>query len=202
MSLREITPSKMTEGFQDRSVTSAVCRSVPNGMNGLYKNIDICISPNEANNNANFAQNAFKLQQDIEMLRATVGDSLTMGDAIYGQFGVDDITKQVKARNDELKAKKEKLSDNINKNEAIIERSNRDFTDIKDTLPETQPKKVLHFIEDYTLAFVTIAYLFMIVAAIYVYTLTSEFKGIAILQGIVSSAFLTCFMYIALYYFS
>ena len=59
--------------------------------------------------NANFAQNAFKLQQDIEMLRATVGDSLTMGDSIYGQFGVDDITKQVKARNDELKAKKEKL---------------------------------------------------------------------------------------------
>ena len=192
----------MAEGFEDRNVTSAVCRSVPNGMSGLYSNIDKCISPAELNKNQNFAQNTFKLQQDIEMLRATVGDSLLMGDAIYGQFGVDDITKQVKARNEELKAKKEKLGTVIDKNEAIIERSNRDFTDIKDTLPETQPKKVLHFIEDYTLAFLTISYLFMIVAAIYVYTLTSEFKVTALLQGIVSSAFLTCFMYIALYYFS
>ena len=66
---------------------------------------------------------------------------------------------------------------NINKKEAIIERSNRDFTDIKDTLPETQPKKVLHFIEDYTLAFVTIAYLFMIVAAnICIYPITSDIQ--------------------------
>jgi hypothetical protein len=202
MSVSQDRIASPSEGFQDRNVTSSVCRSAPNGMSGLYKNIDICTSNTELNKNQNFAQNTFKLQQDIEMLRATVGDSLLMGDAIYGQYGIDDITKQVKARNQELKAKKEKLGVDIDKKEAVIERSNRDFTDVKDSLPETQPKKVLHYIEDYTLAFLTIAYLFMIVAAIYVYTLTSEFKVTAILQGIISSSFLTCFLFIILYYFS
>jgi hypothetical protein len=198
MSLRKVSPS---EGFEDRNVSSAVCRSVPNGLNELNKKIDYCTSTTEVNRNANFAQSTFKLQQDIEMLRGTVGDSLLMGDSIYGQFGIADVTKQVKARNEELKTKKEKLRDEIDKKEAIIERSNRDFTDVKETLPETQPKKVLHFIEDYTLAFLTIAYLFMIVALIYIYTITSDNKVTAALQGIVSSIFLTIFFYIILYYF-
>jgi hypothetical protein len=199
MSLRKVSPS---EGFEDRNVSSAVCRSVPNGLNELNKKIDYCTSSTELNRNANFAQTTFKLQQDIEMLRGTVGDSLIMGDAIYGKFGIADITKQVKARNEELKTKKDTLREQIDKKEAIIERSNRDFSDVKNTLPETQPKKVLHFIEDYTLAFLSIAYLFMIVALIYIYTITSDNKITAALQGIVSSIFLSIFLYIILYYFS
>jgi len=158
----------------------------------------------------NFANNVNKLHDDIIMLRAHVHDSLLMGNIVYSKHG-EDITKQVKDRNEELRKKKETIMNDIDKKEAVIERSNRDFSDIKDTLPEKQPKKYINVIEDYTLAFVVISYLFMILSVIYVYALKSydsspkdSYKNwvFPLLQGIVGSSFLTCFMYMVLYYFS
>ena len=106
-------------------------------------------------------------------------DSLTMGDTMFGQFGYNDIAKQVKARNAELKKKKEQLSKEVEKNEATIEKSNRDFEDTYKEVPMPQPKRVLRFIEDWTLAILVIAYLFMVVSIIYVYTSTSDLKFVA-----------------------
>ena len=60
-----------------------------------------------------------------------------------------------------MKSKKEKLVKEVEKNEAIIERSDRDFSDVNDTIPQPYPKRVLNFAEDYTLAALVIAYLFM-----------------------------------------
>lgn len=196
-----ISPSKKnTEGFEDRNVTSAICRSTPNGLNELNKKINDCTATTELSRNNKFGETAFKLQQDIEMSRAVVGDSLVMGDAVFGKFGVADITQQVKLRNEELKKKKENLRSIIDKNEAIIERSARDFSDVKNTLPEQQEKKVLNFIEDYTLAFLVIAYLFMIIAIIYVYTITSDLKLVAFGKAFITSIFVTIFLYILLQY--
>jgi hypothetical protein len=191
-----------SEGFEDRNVTSAVCRSTPNGLNDLNKKIDECSTSTEINRRNDLAETSFKLKQDIEMLRAQVGDSLLMGDSIFGTAGIADITNQVKARNIELKTKKDTLRNEIDKQEAIIERSNRDFSDVKDTIPEPQPKKMLRFIEDYTLAFLVIAYLFMIIAIIYTYTILSEFKGIAFIKAVVSSIFLSIFLFMILQYLS
>lgn len=199
---KRISPPSINENFQDRNISSAVCRSTPNGLNNLNSEINKCTSSTEQNRNTNFAANTFKLQKDIESLRANVGDSLALGDNMYGQYGHNDISKQVKARNIELKSKKESLITDVNKKEATIERSNRDFSDVKDTLPETQPKKVLHFIEDYTLAILSISYLFMIMAAIYIYTVLAEHKLAAFGKSAVTSIILTSFMTVILYYLS
>ena len=43
------------------------------------------------------------------MLRASVGDSLMVGDSIFGNAGHADIIHEVKERNNDLKAKKEEL---------------------------------------------------------------------------------------------
>jgi hypothetical protein len=187
---------------QDRNVTSSVCRSTPNGLNNLNTQIDQCTSSVELNRNMNFAANTFKLQKDIDMLAASVGDSMMMGDSVFGKFGVADVTKQLKARVIELRNRKDELKTAIDKDEAVIERSDRDFSDVKDTLPETQPKRFLNFIEDYTFAILIMSYLFMIIAAIYVYTLISDNKLVAFGKSLLSSVFLTCFMFMMLYYFS
>jgi hypothetical protein len=188
------------EAFEDRNAAAAVCRSVPNGLNALNTQISDCTTTTELNRNTNFASNTFKLQKDIESITSTVGDSLVMGDSMFGQFGYQDIAKQVKDRHAELKAKKEKMLKEVDKNESIIERSNRDFSDVKDTVKEPQPTKVLRFVEDYTMAFVTIAYLFMIVAIIYVYTASSELKLVAFGKIFVGSCFLTMFMFMLMYF--
>ena len=209
-SASSISSSYTTKNVQDRNDTSQSCHT-QTGINDLNSKIDKCTSTSELNRNLNFAKNTIKFEEDIVMLRATIGDSLLMGDAIYGKHGVDDIAKQVKARNNELKTKKDILMNDIDKKEAIIERSNRDFSDVKDTIPEIQKKTYINFIEDYTLASVVTSYLFMIISVIYIYTLKSyELSSkdsytswvSPLLQSIIGSSFLTCFMYIILYYFS
>lgn len=187
---------------EDRNATSAVCRSTPNGLRELNAKIDGCTSTTEINRNTNFAENTYRLQKDIESSTGTVQDSLVMGDTMFGQYGYQDIAKQVKDRNTELKSKKEILVRQVDKNEAIIERSNRDFSDVKDTVPEPQVKQTLRFIEDYTLAFLSLAYLFMIVAIIYLYVLTSEQKLPAFGKIFAASIFLSMFLFMALHYLS
>jgi hypothetical protein len=83
---------------------------------------------------------------------------------------------------------------------SVIDRSNRDFTDVHNTVEEPQPAKTLRFIEDYTLAILSISYFFMIIAIIYIYTSTSEFKLIAFGKSFVGSIFLTMFLFIFLFY--
>ncbi len=185
---------------QDRNLAASACKAVPNGLNNLNSEINTCTSSTEYNRNTNFAENTFKLQQDITSLSAATGDSLSMGDTMFGQFGYNEITKEVKKRNEDLKAKKEKLLTEVEKGEAIIERSNRDFSDVKDTLPQPQPKRVLRFIEDYTLAILSISYLFMIIAAIYIYTSMSDKKLVAFFQSLISSVLLTMFLFMMLFY--
>lgn len=196
---QKVSPSQI-ESFEDKNTAAAVCRSVPNGLNTLNSKISECTTTTELNRNTNFASNTFKLQKDIESLTSTSGDSLIMGDAMFGQFGYQDIAKQVKERNVELKTKKDKILKEVDKNEATIERSNRDFSDIKDTIIEPQPKKVVRFIEDYTLLFLTIAYLFMIIAIMYVYISTSDLKIVAFGKIFIGSCFLTMFLFMVLHY--
>jgi hypothetical protein len=184
----------------DRNLKASASKAVPNGLTDLNTKIDKFTSEVEKSRNNNFATDTVKLEQDIISLRATTNDTLIMGDTMFGQFGYNDIAKQVKERNNDLNKKKASLSKDIEKGEAIIDRSNRDFTDVHDTVPEPQPAKTLRFIEDYTLAILTISYIFMIIAVIYIYTSTSEFKLIAFGKSFVGSIFLTMFLFIFLFY--
>ena len=98
-------------------------------------------------------------------------------------------------------AKKNQLREEIKQQEALINRSNRDFTDVRDELPETMPKKSLHFIEDYTLVIMCIAYLFMIVVGLHTYVIQSAENWLTALgMGLFYSFLLTLISGMLLYY--
>jgi len=141
------------------------------------------------------------IQTDIHSLNDTISNALTTGTSMFGAYShPTSINSEVSARNKELHEKKKKLTEHIKQKEEIINRSNRDFSD---TLPDTQPKKILHFIEDYTLVFLSMSYLFMGMAAMYVYTSTSsEPLSTTIPKGGLVSLFVTFFMGALLYYVS
>lgn len=181
----------------------ATCRE-QSGIDKISTGITNCSRPEETLKKNKFITNTLQLKQDVDFLRANVRDSLAIGESIFGSYGHSDITKQIRDRNDDLTNKKESLIQDINKKESIIERANRDFTDVKRTLPEKQPKKILHFIEDYTLAVLSMSYLFMICIGIYYFSVKSngEFNTSDFTQALMNSAILSVIVGVVLYYIS
>jgi hypothetical protein len=194
------TGTTVASGESARDLKASVCKSTPNGLSNLNGEIDNCTSTSEVKRNNNFAANTFKLQQDIISLSGSVMDSLSMGDTMFGQYGYNDIAKQVKARNEELKKKKENLMKEVEKGEAIIEKTNRDFEDEYKTVPQPQSKKVLRFVEDWTVAILIISYLFMVIAAIYIFTSMSENKLATFGKLLVGAILFSMFMFMVLFY--
>ena len=137
---------------------------------------------------------------DIARLQATITDLITIGNSMYDPTS-GSVTADVMARNRELSEKKTKIENEIKEQEAIINRSNRDFTDVRDELPETLPNKSLHFIEDYTLVILCISYFFMIVVALHIYVMHSTEQWTSSLPwGLFYSFLLTLISGMLLYY--
>jgi hypothetical protein len=197
--IRNIVESFMSINSVD-TTNPATCRADVKGIEKLSTGITNCMRPEEKTRNETLMTHTLYLESDIASLRANVFDSLTVGDSMFGNYGHSDVSKQVQDRNKDLKAKKEELMNDINKKEAIIERSNRDFTDIKKTLPEVEPKTILHFIEDYTLAILSVSYLFMMCVIIYGYTISGLPYSTRFIQAFFASLFFTMFMFVLLYY--
>ena len=88
----------------------------------------------------------------------------------------------------------------IGKQHQVIQTSNRVFSDVKDTIPETQPERFLYFIEDYTLAILSMSYLILVVAVIAFRTILSSDKGKTFLESLVGASIFTIFAFMLLYY--
>ena len=189
-----------TTEVNKRRWNSAVCRAKPNGLQSLFSEIDKCTSSEELTRNNQVVSSTLNLKQDISALQANITDSLMTGDSMFGSMGNGTITKQVDMRNDELKQKKDALSATIRKNEAVIERSSRDFSDVKDTVPEPQKKRILHVLEDYTLALLVLSYLFMILSGVYLYTIMNGASIAALFKGLAGSAILSAFLFMVLFF--
>ncbi len=187
---------------QNRDASASVCKSKPNGLNDLYANIQDCTSNNEVTNINAFAGTINKLNTDVQNLAMIVVDSLGMGDTIEGKAGFSKVVDEVKQRNKELKSKKEKLKEDVEKDDAIINRFNKDFSYYRDTQPEKQSLSKVNFIEDYTTAILALSYLFMILAAIYAYSFIPVFSGKSLAKGIFGGIFFSIFLYILLYLFA
>jgi hypothetical protein len=138
--------------------------------------------------------------QDITRLQSTITDLIAIGNSMYDPT-TGSVTADVLLRNRELSEKKTKIQNEIKEQEAIINRSNRDFTDVRDQLPETLPNQSLHFIEDYTLVILCISYFFMILIALHIYVMYStEQWTTALLRGVFYSFLLTLLSGMILYY--
>jgi hypothetical protein len=159
---------------QNKDASAQTCKAIPNKLKSLTSEISSCTSSEDAQRISSIGQQTINIQKDINHLSAVVQDSLLMGDMVYGKAGHKLIIEQVKERNRELKEKKDGLVKDIEKKEALVERSDRDFIEVKDTLPEKFSFKRLNFIEDYTIALNMIGYLFMSIAIIYVYSISRQ----------------------------
>lgn len=144
---------------------------------------------------------ADQLKDGIKQILGKANNALMMGDTVFTVQGNEKgIIKDVKNRIDGLEKEKDELEQEIGKQHQHIQTSNRDFSDVKDTLPETQPDKFLYFIEDYTLAILSMSYLILVIAVISFRTYLSSDAWTTFLESFVGASIFTIFAFMLLYY--
>ena len=182
-----------------QNADAALCRSTGK-LTTVLTDLAKCTSSTESTRTQTLGATVTNISSDINYLKQNITDTLLTGDAIFGQYGSADIAKSVQQSNLELEEKKKVIEKEIANNEAVIERSNRDFSDVKNTLPDRSTYSRLHFIEDYTVFFLVASYLFMILLCGYLYVLSAEEKWTAFGKVAVVSVFGSLFLGMVAFY--
>jgi hypothetical protein len=146
------------------------------------------------------ATDTMNIDTDIQSLKASIQDALLMGDQIVGQNSNTQVVRQAQLRNKELKETKDALEVDIRKKEGIINRTNRDFSDVKDSLPQTQSNQILHVVEDYTVAILVVSYLFAILGFITSSVIQAAEFWSGLGQALLASTIFTMISTLILYY--
>lgn len=143
------------------------------------------------------------IQTDITTLQAAITDSLLIGDRIAGQAANTQMMEQVRNHHEDLKQRESALTKKISEGQGLIERANRDFIDTKATVSEDSLKdpKAVHVIEDYTVAVLLVAYLFLVCVMIYLHVQSAVIsKLVAFGQALVVAAFGSFLVGLLMYY--
>jgi hypothetical protein len=137
----------------------------------------------------------------IESEMNNINESLSVGDTVMSNnpSNASIITTYTDENRAELIKKKEKLNREIDQKTAVIERSERDFSDVHETLPEQHEKKRLHLVEDYTMAVLATSLVFLILVFIYYNVKTSTDMMTGLLKGVGISALFSLFICILIY---
>lgn len=170
-----------------------LCKSTNTFTEALTK-LATCTNSSEKTRNATFINNMTSIKSDFDNLNSMYTDLITSGDSLFGTLPNQTALQQIKTRNEELTKRLSDLEGLVKKNDAIIERTDRDFIDAKDAMPETLVSKVAHVLDDYTLIALTVSYLFFALSAMYLYVnlnaYTGKSIGIALGAGFFVSALL------------
>jgi len=116
----------------------------------------------------------------IDDMNSNINDLLIMGNTMYGSNGYITISDEVKNRYKDLEEKRDSLKKKI-KN---INSANRDFSDVMKSNDNKTNESSILFLEDYTIFFLAISYLFMILIFIYLYTYAADNKLYAFFKNL------------------
>lgn len=96
-----------------------------------------------------------------------------------------------------------KLTDETKKARLLIETHDQDFYNVKETVPETiDTTSRIHTLEDFTLAFLGLAYVVAVVMLLFLYVMMAPNRGTALVQGLIMSCLITLLFIMLLYYFA
>lgn len=194
-----IQPSTLTANGPRLQATSnpdvSVCKATPNRINDLQASLGSCRSTTETNRIKNMITTTTNTNEDFKQMTAQYNDLILTGDKLFGTGSENTNIKDVSERNKELNKMKNNLKKEIQKNDGIIERTDRDFIDEMTESPLPRKTKTLHVIEDYTMAVFATAYIFMLLACIYIYSHSNGFSIKSIITGSVSAATVTAILF-------
>jgi hypothetical protein len=175
---------------------AALCKSQPNQIAQLTQGLASCRSSTESQRND---QLLFSIDDTLGFFSgqtAVFNDLMATGDTFFGTSPSATAVQEVSQRNKDLKKRQTTLMRSVKSSSARMEQMERDFLDVKETLPETLPNQVIHVLEDYTLVVLIAAYLFGAVAVMMYYIGSNGYSLKAILIGTVGVTVISLFLFI------
>ena len=162
---------------------ATICKANQGGAS-ILRLSEECANDTEFARRKTFATDTGKQFAEIENLKSLYRDATTTAESVFGSGSKQTYIDDINNRNKELKERKAKLAETIDRSKAAIERADRDFVDSKEQLPETMPNRTAHVIDDYTLLVLFISYIFFALTVLYWYVQQNEFSLKALLTGL------------------
>jgi hypothetical protein len=188
------TPQPAPQLSQDDS--AALCKSNPQQIQQLTQGLATCRSSTESQRATQLLFSVDDTMGFFTSQTAQFNDLMATGDKFLGAAPSSSALDEVRARNRELNTRVRKLGGQIEQSQARMEQMERDFLDVKATLPETLPNKIVHVLEDYTLAVLLLAYVFASLAVLFYYANVNQYSIKSILIGSVGVSTLGLFLYV------
>ena len=126
---------------------------------------------------------------------AQFNDMVALGDKFYGTSANSTVIAEVSQRNKDLQATLETVQKDTKQFQATTERHERDFLDVKGSLPERIPTQRLNVLDDYTMLLLTVSYIMMALSIVFYYAQKNEYTISSILLGTLGMALITCIAY-------
>lgn len=184
------------------AITPAECRISTNGIVPLTERINAigqCRRPEENNRLGTFINDTYKVRDLFTSEDAKYNDLIATGDRLFGSAASSNQVNDIRKRNEELEILKSKLIKQQDSLKGLAEQKKRDFLDEKSQLPEPLPNSILHTLEDYTIGVFLIAYIFMIIAIIYLYSAKNMFTLQSIGFSIFATSMISAILFVLLY---
>ena len=162
---------------------AALCKST-NTVPGLYEQINKCSNPQEQGQRASFITSTTDPKSDFDLLTANYNNLILSGDSMLGTMPDDTTLSQIKMRNTELKDRLDSLHESIKKKSAIVERTDRDFVDVKDQHSEVMRSRTVHVIEDYTLVVLSVSFLLLACTLMFLYINANNYSFQSIIMSV------------------
>uniref|UniRef100_A0A6C0DFN0 Uncharacterized protein n=1 Tax=viral metagenome TaxID=1070528 RepID=A0A6C0DFN0_9ZZZZ len=162
----------------------------------LYNTINTYRSTDELQKANTLLENIESVKDTVQLQTAQFQDSLILGDQFFGSSANSTALNEVAQRSNDLKARKAQMEETLQKSRGAAERLDRDFIDVKETLPETLSTRIIHMLDDYTLVVLMISFFFMVLSLVFIYAATQGYTLISILKGSGYGLLLSVFMFV------
>lgn len=178
---------------------AATCKSQLQVIPELQQGLSACRNTEEVQRATQLLTTLGNIPGEIEGQTIQFMNLLATGDSFFGTSAATSSVQDVKNRNQELKKTLSDAQDDISKYTMIVERSERDFVDEKDTAPDTIQNSIVHVLDDYTILVLAISYVFFILLVLFYYMSSNDYSINSMIVGVVGVSALTlCLTILAL----
>jgi hypothetical protein len=184
-----------------RRISSSQCLANPNTVPDTIKTIDKCLTDEENTRITQISNTLLDFRGKVLKYKSIVDDINATGEQLFGQAASPQQLGAIEERRGKLEKERDELKQKIKDYTSIAEVNARDFQDIKAQYPDSFPTSRLNVLEDYSLAIMLSAAVFLVICVFFGYLRVVGVGLLNIGQGLFLSCVILGVILIFMFYF-